>query len=293
MNSAFDANKSRPLFSWWKVFIFALLIVGFLILLFPERLFVNALIQDSQPSDVTINYLKNQIKKEPNNIALKLSLARQQMLMGRINEAKEIILPYLTRTPRTDFEWKALWLDYELTRIETYQLKETDPARLSREDELKKLIHLLMTSPNLGAEEEANLAEQALALDLPMEANQLYDRAISRKIKKPAAFFAKAATVALFTKKYQDAARFYLQAMQQSKRLKSKRRYYMKAIQSLIESGDSKKAMQLALVSIDGLKDDETTLLFLVELAFQAGEGQVAENYVNQLLHIKYQDLKE
>lgn len=233
------------------------------------------------------------LEKEPTNSDIRLVLAGQQFRLGKIEDAKKTILPYLSLTPTTDFQWKILLLYFQITRVEAFALKETDPRRHEKEATLKSLLSILVKSPKLSPEEQADLADDALALNLPMEADTLYKMAIERGVKKPASFFAKAGMSALFIKDYEGSAKAYLIAMQKSVPINDKRIYFIKAMDSLNAEGAAKHALDVAEENIDGLKEDKATLIYLAKLALMAGQPKVAQTYVSQVLQLQYRDIPE
>lgn len=287
----FDANKK--IFSWWQMLLFALLLLGFLIFLFPKRLFTNSVLHTHSPSEVSIGYLKNLLAKDPSNLDLQMSLAEQEFQLGEIQEAKKIISPSLTLEPNSDFQWRILWLYFQITRVETFALPQESSQRQEKTSILKQVLSVLLLSPYLTADEQARLADDALALDLPEMANSLYKLAIDRHVKRGIAFFIKAARTALFTKDYPRSAQFFILAMKRSNTLKNKQLYFKKAVDSLNLSGNETKALKFAQENIDGLAQDTSTLAYLAKLALEAGEQKIAEQYTDQLLQLQYQDAKE
>ena len=162
-----------------------------------------------------------------------------------------------------------------------------------KESILKQVLSVLLQSPYLSANEQAHLADDALALDLPEIANSFYKIAIDRHVNRGRAFFVKAARTALFTKDYQKSAQFFILAMKQRPTLKDKRLYYKKAVTSLKLSGVETEALKFAQENIDGLARDTNTLAYLAKLALEAGQQKTAEQYTDQLLQLQYRDTTE
>ena len=82
-------------------------------------------------------------------------------------------------------------------------------------------------------------------------------------------------------------------AMKKSTSIDEKRLYYLKALDSLRAGGAESSALEFAQKNIDGLENDKKTLIYLAKLAIWAGKQQVAEQYMNQLLQIKYRGSAE
>ncbi|KTD39432.1 hypothetical protein Lnau_0199 [Legionella nautarum] len=294
MTSLSAANKKkRKFFGWWQILVFVLLLVGLFLLLFPKGLFINTVLHNTKPSRVSVSFLKNLIAKDPTNVGLRMNLAQQALALGELQEAKQAIAPLINFSPSTETQWRALWLYYQISRVETFQLRPNTLTRREKEAYLKSLQTLLANSPYLNSDEQVQLADEALATNTPEVADRLFKKVMLRDKKRPIAFYVKAAKAALFVKDYEGSAEFYRMAMERSTTTEDKRLYFTKALESLIASGNPTKTLAFAEKNIDGLKDDQTTLVYITKLALRAGQQQVAEHYVGQLLHLRYQDLPE
>lgn len=288
MNSPFNANKKRKNFSWWQMLLFVLLFIGFLLFLFPKKLFINTLLQNKEPSAVSISYLKNLVENNPKDMNLRWNLAQQQFQVGQIEDAKKTIAPLVTFKPNTQFQWRTLWLYYKIISIEAFQLKEKSLPRKEKEAILKSLRGILAQSPQLTSSELIELADSALAYEQPALANELYRKITLLPGTQSIAFYAKAGRAALYIKDYQGSANFYLTAMQKSTSIDEKRLYYTKALDSLSAGGVESKALEFAQKNIDGLEKDKNTLIYLAKLALRVGQQKAAEQYINQLLQLNY-----
>ncbi|KTD66565.1 hypothetical protein Lsan_0510 [Legionella santicrucis] len=293
MNSPFDANKQKKPFSWWQMLLFILLFIGFLIFLFPQKLFMNTLLKTDKPSAVSISYLQNAVKNNPTDADLRVSLAQQQFQLGQVEEAKKTITPYINDRPNSNFEWRILWLYYKILTVEAFQLKEHNPQRKEKEALLRSLQNVLIHSPLLTSKELLELADSALAFDRPDLADLIYQKINLQGENQSVAFYAKAGKVALYVKNYQGSANYFLMAMKKSTSLDKKRLYYTKALDSLRAGGTESKALEFAQKNIDGLEKDKNTLMYLAKLALGAGQQKVAEQYINQLLQLKYRGTAE
>lgn len=291
MNSPSNANR-KSILSWWHFIVLFLLLSGLLWIFFPKNFFIKSIVSTEKPSLLSVSYLKNLVEKNPDNLEWKILLAEQEISIGKLDEAKAFLLPWVSMTPNTPFQWKVLWLYYRITREEAFALKENSEARLLKMKTLKILATKLSESQDLKPKEKLMLASDALAMEMPAVANFLYQETLLKsKDSYSPHFFAKAGSTALFAKDYEHAATFYLIAMERSVTQDDKRRYFLKAIDSLIKTGDPKRAFTVARKNIDGLEHDKTTNIFMAKLAINAGEQKIAEHYVNFLIQIRYQDI--
>lgn len=288
MISPYNVGRKKNPFTWWKMLLFSLLFLCLVLLLFPKTLFINALLENNNPSQISISYLKNLIAVEPTNLKLKMKLAEEEFQTGKIAEAKKFITPYITLQPRTEFQWQVLLLNYRIIRIEAFELREGDPRRKQKLNTLRSLLVILRKSPYLSASEQGNLGDEALTLDAPELANFYYQLALKNKIERPAQFFAKAGTAALYAHDYLSSAEFYLIAMQKSASREEKRIYFIHGVNGLLASGDVKASLDYAQKNIDGLKNDRKILIYLAKIALQGGQQSMAESYVNQLMQLHF-----
>lgn len=292
MTYQFSANKRRA-FSWWQMLLFIVLISGFLIILFPPKSLLNTLLYNSTPSDVSISYLKNLIAKDPSNTDLKLILAQQQFHMGKVQAAKKTILSFINTPTNSDIRWRTLWLIYSITRVEAFEFKEDDPKRAEKVAALIQMLPLLEKSPFLNNEDKASVADDALAFDQPYIANNLYKSLIQLHLKMSVSFYEKAGKAALYVEDYENSAQSYLAAMKASTSIDDKRFYFMKAVESLNFAGVAANTLAFAQKNIDGLKNDNQTLSFLANIALSASRQKDAQEYINQVLQLHYQDSSE
>lgn len=289
MTSRFDANKKRHLV-WWEILLFAILIIGFLVILFPPKLFIQSLMNNPVPSEVSVSYLKSLIAKDKNNIPIKIVLAEQLIKLGQVAEAKSIIQPYVGETPKTEQQWNLLFVFYEIMRIETFAMPLGSAQRVKNTKILQSLLPALMRSPYLTAEQAGVMAEDSLAFDFPQLAGAFYKIAIQKNINRPAHFYAQAGQAMLFIGDYQSSADFYLIAMKRSTALTAKRKYYIAGVESLVASGVAGNAFAFAKKNIDGLSTDTETLTYLTQLALKASQQNVADEYISRILQLQYRE---
>lgn len=282
-----DVNKSNQV-TWWNILIAAVLLIGGFILLFPRDLMVQKLMDNPTPTEASMLFVKNLVAKDPTNVALKISLAKQMLQLGKVKEMKALLAPLVTTTPITQTQWKILWFYYQANRIEAFELSKKNPERLKKEAVLKTLLPLLAKSHFLTADEAGFLAEDALAFNLPAVSVTFFSMAVELHIKKPASFYGKAAMAALFGKAYETSSRFALIAMQKSRTIEEKRKYFIQGANSLLAQGTPEKAFVFVQKNSDGLQEDKASLLYMASLAMQARQQQQAEIYISKVLQLQY-----
>lgn len=291
-SAAHNTQSQSRIFVWWHVLLFTALLLIMLLLLFPQKLLLKALLTTTKADPLAISYLYSFSAQDPHNVELKITLAKQQMLAGKLNEAAKLIAPYLTPMPHTALQWQTFWIYYQIMRTYVYELPAMSRLRSQQEKQLKILLRSLLQSPYLDIDQRADLAQDALALDEPKLALQLYQQAVQAKVNKPPAYFAGAGQAALFVSDYEASANFYFIAMKRSTTLAEKRKYYMGALDSLRAAGKPQGVMQIAQQHIDGLAQDRDTQLYLVKLALAVNNPQAAQDYMQQVLHLRYLEAK-
>lgn len=289
------ATKRKRLLIWLVIPLFSGLLIAFLVILYPKKSFIHTLMYPIHPSEVSINYLKNLIEEYPKDLSLKLALADQEIRVGKISEAKDLIQPYLSLKPKNSYEWKVLWMYYQIVRIETFALPEGNLQRERKMDILAKLSTTLLEAPNMTSDKAGQMAEESLGLGQTDNAARFYRMAIPKnkslqQLNRPASFYAQAARAMLYVKDYQNSANYFLMAMQQSKGRLEKRSYFIKAVESLEAEGSAAKAYAFAEKHVDGMNKDPQVLKYLTQLALGANKTEKVRVYMGQLLQLQYSE---
>ena len=287
MNYLFNATKKHTV-SWWSLLIIALLFLILFYILFPKQTLINQLMTEQVPSQISLSYLQRMIVKNPNDLDLKISLAKQEIFLGELQQANNLIMPYVTWQPTTDLQWQILSLYYQIVRIEAFALQKDDPLRRRKEELLTHLLPILERSPTLTIAEGKMFIMDSLSFDNPQLAILFYKKSLNFSWQKSRYFYATAGLVALFINDYQDSAKFYLLAMQESNTLVDQRKYYFKAVNSLKLSGNAKLALNFALKHLGDLKADQKTQIMLATLATEADNIEVADYFIQKLLQLRY-----
>lgn len=292
MNFQSNAPKSASgqwKFRWWHILLFTGLLLAATLVFFPQKNLIKLLTSNNaHPSQLAAIYLRNLAVLYPQDAELHLALAEQELGLGNLANADKAIIGFLTMTPNNPLQWRVIALHYQVTRTETYAFAEHSAGRLQGEAEMKRLLPILAKSPDLSVDQAKNLAQDALSIDKADIAVALYKRIIAAAPNQSPEFFANAGKVALFASDYQSSGEFYLLAMQGSDNLPKKRDYYKAALNSLLAGGKPAMVMEFAEKNIDGLAQDQLTLLFLAKMAMNANEGDFAQKYIKQALEFKY-----
>jgi len=286
--------KTMRFFSWWGVLLFSILSFAILTTLFPNKLLLNYILNDKNTSPLTFAYLKDLIKRHPDQIDYKISLIRQEIQLGNLNAAKRLITVYSEPSSLENLpsraRWKLAYMHYQILRIETFKLKPKSAKRLKYEDILITNLTPFQYSPYLTAEESANFGDDALSLNQPKIAMVFYKKTIKQSHNLSGRFYSQVGQAALFVSDYEASAAFYLLAMKKSQIQAKRRFYFRKAIDSLVAGRRTKEVVVFIQQNINGLENDRATILHLVHVALAVNQPQLAEKYISQVLQLKKQE---
>ena len=291
MRSRLNVNKDKDkkqVLKWWHFLLFFLMFAVITYFLFPPHI-ITSYLETAKPNSVSRAYLRNMVAKYPNNPTYKILLANQELSVGNITYAQELVTPYFSNDPKTAVGWLAAWSQYLINRTQAFQLPEHNPERLQFEAKMKTQIQLLTRSPYLGTDEALTLAGDATALGLIKEAVSIYQRLVTTPPNAvPAKTFAKAGETALFISDYRASADLYFAAQDRTIDRVKQREYFMKAIQSLERGNLTKEALDAANTHLGDLSDDSPTLSFLANLAISANQPETAQDYAMRMLKLEY-----
>lgn len=268
----------------WQLGLIAMLVLALLVMIFPHKALVESLYQQEQLDELTLSYIQNLYRTEPNNADVALLLARTQPLalqQARLQETLRNLLD--TGTPRQRHEARSLLL-------QTYSQSMAQASNaLTQATARARLLELLEQARNdsLSDAEAQRLADQAFALNQPdlgmafferlnlpqsdLELEQLGDRLLAQG-------------------QYQVAATYFMRARQRASDVAQARRLFQKSIQTYMQASLFEQAMQAAQAHVGDLASDPQTLRFLARTALAAGQPKVAAAYARQLV---FRDLME
>jgi hypothetical protein len=115
-------GSERPqLLSGWSLAGFAVLVLIPLAMMFPKQELLRQASQQRLGDPLTISYLTNLLRTEPNNLELRLLLAEHKIYLGELDGVAELVQPALDSS---NPEWQASGLLTEYKRL-TRQLLRT------------------------------------------------------------------------------------------------------------------------------------------------------------------------
>ena len=275
----FAPDAERPvLASYWLTALLAGLVGGALWLMYPRQDLERRLLSSSSDSSLSLVYLKNLLRSDPNNPRL------QQLLAQRVAEdeaRKQREADLANRQPSPWTRWRDAMDGYHALPLEA-----TEQRRALRAD-LVVQLHELMTQ-EVPTEVLPALAEDAFHLGEPLLGIQMYRRMGDEASAEGSAvaLYERAAREALGVSAHQEAADLFLKARHASTRPDQAKAFYLRAIAAMQASGKPALALALAQREVGELEADPEVLRMLVELARAAGKPAIAEQYMKRLLRL-------
>jgi hypothetical protein len=264
----------------WQLLLAALLMVGLLRAIFPQKALVEGLYERETLDELTLSYIENLHRTQPGNADLTILLARAQQDQLDLAALERLLNPIL-RSGRDDARQRSearLLLLRRYARILSTALPGADRATWER-----RLTEFLRESsedevlPQLAGE----FASEAFNLGL----TQLGFRFLRRVSQQdPSMALADYAHAELAQGHYALAAEYFMLARHQTEDRDLARAYFRQGVSALMAASRFEQAMQLVDRNLGDLADDRDTLNFLTRTALAAGEPARAAQYARQLV---------
>ena len=279
------ATLERPrLIAPWLIMLTAALLLVVLALIFPFKALVERIIATNRDDPLTLSYLHNLLRTDPQNPELRLVLARRQLSAGDLAAARDTLQPVVAAAD-SEVRGDGLWLLWQIREREMLRLPAGAPERVRMVAGLRQELRALGREP-LPPSIKRELADKALAYDERELALRSYAALPEGMRQSGKGGPLEMAQAALGERDYRGAALIYLAERDRAGTLAKKREYFLLAMRAL-QSGDrNREALALAEAELKELRDDRETLLFLVGLARAAGRIDLADKYMRALLRL-------
>ncbi len=275
----------RPhLFSGWALGGFALAVLIPLVLIFPKQELMRQASLQKLGDDLTINYLSNLLKTEPDNPELRILLAEHLIHIGETGGVSELIQPAISSA---DPAWQAkgLLTEYKnLTKQMSYSAKgspQLSELSAHRHEVFLRVLWRPWPVPTL-----VYLAGQADAMEEHAIASQLYTAIEDASASESVDWFARVAARVLGEGQHKLASHLYFVARHKASSLTEQREFFLAGVQALMSASLFKQAMQSIDRNLGNLEDDRDTLYSLTLIARAADDQSRAVRYAKQLLRI-------
>jgi len=276
-----DGEVSRlTLASAWQLVLMALLVLTLLVLIFPHKALVDSLYQHQQLDELTLSYVQNLYRTEPDNADVALLLARTQRDALKLPQLQDTLWRLVQHgSPRQQREARQL-----LRSTYTQKLAQApgQDQRAEARDQLLELLRLVSRDVLSSTEAQA-LAELAFDLNQP-ELGLLFFEQLP--LEQTAARWEQIGDLTLGRGQYILAAKYFMKARERADTQVQARRLFQKGIRTLMQASLFGPALQAAQQHVGDLAQDRETLRFLVRTAQAAGQPALAARYARQLVFV-------
>jgi len=262
----------------WQLVLVALLVLGLLAAIFPRKTLVDQLYAQKTLDDLTLSYVENLYRTNPQNADAALLLARTQSNVVDIRQVESLVLD-LTQTGdlRQRNEARSMLLR---TYANAYD-RSTDATE-------NQHIHLQFEILARGAQHDElperlaqRFGELAFRMNLPRLGLAFYKKL---PIGQSADSMERMGDLALSVGQNEDAAEYYLLARERASTVDESRRLFQLGIRTLMAGNLYARAMQVAHARLGDLAEDRLTLRFLARTALAAGDPTAAADYARKLV---------
>ncbi|MFD2301474.1 tetratricopeptide repeat protein [Paracidovorax citrulli] len=272
----------------WLITLLAGMVGGGLWLLYPRQDLERRL-AETENSALSVAYLHNLLRSDPDNPRLRLLLAQRQIAVGQMGDARATLQPALDSSD-PQIHRDALWALWELSYTEYQRTPEREATyRKAMREDLLRQLRALSAEP-WPLERRVLLTRRAAELQ-----DRVLGAAMTRRMaeeasdpREAALLYERAAKEALGQSDYVGSAELYLLARRATPDADKAKDYYMAAVRTLQSGNRPVDALEMAEREIGPLAKDPQVLLMITQLARAAGKPAVADRYVRQLLRISW-----
>jgi polysaccharide biosynthesis protein PelB len=279
----------RPrLMSVWTLVGFAVAVLIPLVMIFPKQQLLRDAARGQLGDPLTISYLANLMRTNPNNAELRVLFAENKIYEGQLQDIPAILAPVLHGD---DIEWqrRARLAEYKYL-VKQFALAEDNAVQQAALLEQRRSVFAELAGYSWSTEDLLFLAGQAYELHQQAVAERLMRTVHQLNPHASAAWFGKAATRLLGEGDYEMAAQLYFMARQKAHAVADKRRYLMAGVNALMANEMFEQAMDAATKYLGDLRNDPETLYLLAKTAQAANDHMKSDRFARQLLHISWLD---
>ncbi len=292
-----DSARSRVL-SWSALTGIGVLALGALVLVFPRTDLLTILRGESAQGnrDLSIAYLRNLIRTEPNDLGLQLLLVEKLLDGGDFAATRLALtkaLPLARASPEGQIAWDRWDLAIWQTRLAKAQtsgdLAESRGAAAELMARLKRRVDSPASSGGVTNAQEVFALDSALGnlqgalgvagSPLMDEAKNIHRLLLARLLTLPkvnSKDLARAGTLALADGQFQQSSALFLLARQRTDDSTTQLQLLKRAVQAQLASGEPRLAWRLASDELKNLPSGSPDHWWLAELALGAAEPREA-----------------
>jgi hypothetical protein len=262
----------------WQLVLVALLVLALLAAIFPRQALIEKLYQQQSLDDLTLSYVRNLYRTNPNNADAILLLAKTRPDLIDVPKLESVVSDLLeSKEVRQRNEARTILLKAYRSRLDQ-GVEKIEKAGLTAQ-----LMSLLQSAQqdDLPATLLRSLAEEAFRLDQPELGVTLFKRLNVEVSAKELGHFG---DLALGRGQHALAAKYYFMARDIAKSLPDARSFFQIGVKTLMAASQYVQAMEMAKLKLGDLSNDPQTLRFLSHTALAAGDPVAAAVYVRKLV---------
>jgi hypothetical protein len=262
----------------WQLLLVALLVLALLAAVFPRKALIEKLYQQQSLDDLTLSYVRNLYRTNPNNADAILLLAKTRPDLIEVPKLESVVSDLLeSKDVRQRNEARTILLNAYRSRLDQ-GIEKIEEARLNAQ-----LMSLLQSAEKeeLPATLVRSLAEEAFRLDQPELGVTLYKRLNVEISAKELGYFG---DLALGRRQHAIAAKYYFMAREKAKSQPEASKFFQAGVKTLMAASQYAQALEMAKLNLGDLAKDPQTLRFLSHTALAAGDPVAAAVYARKLV---------
>lgn len=234
-----------------------------------------------QGDDVSIEYLRAQLRTSPDSSETHLALTKQLVRQQRWKEAWDVVSDFKSLNPHETSQAKELQLEIAWRYYNT--LPEHERATSAAKKTLEEILHTSLQY-YLQNDEKAMAADIALQIGRPDLAVQYYLSLSQSDTAQQGMWYGKAATWELASGHPKQASAYFMAAHQHEKDENQRQHWFQQALASAEQSSDSAHHYQLIKRYLDQYPQTAEILESAVKLAIATKDIESAKRWNDVLL---------
>jgi hypothetical protein len=286
------------------------LAVGGLVLVFPKsdlmtllRSNLDAKGRDRGNRDLSIAYLRNIIRTEPDDMGLRLLLAEKLLAGGDLLGARLVLdeaQPLARTSAQAQADWDVWDLNWWQAKLRQAQSRDRDSETVVAASELVKRLQQRVASVTTPAQVfaaiqsaqalQAALGTRAGAAAALAQARAIPGQLLQRLLAMPGAGMAdlsRGASLALAEGQFQAAADLYFAARRKTAQRDARDTLLRQGVRALLAGGQPVAAWQAAVRETQPLPPGDELHWWLAELALAAAQPREAAAHLRNVVPVK------